>query len=152
MLKYVSSAHLRRSTKANVQVKTFQGARVDDMKFYVKPALARAPDCVILHIGTNDLKHSSSQNISNSITMLGQQIKKELPTTTLVVSEVITRNDHPNLNLKIKELKVCSNNKWKFISHNNIPAAHLNPHALHLNRQGTIELANNFKYFVNSYD
>ena len=49
MLKYVSSAHLRRSTKANVQVKTFPGARVDDMKFYVKPTLARAPDCVILH-------------------------------------------------------------------------------------------------------
>ena len=34
MLKYVSSAHLRRSTKANVQVKTFPEARVDDMKFY----------------------------------------------------------------------------------------------------------------------
>ena len=157
MLKYVSSAHLRRSTKANVQVKTFPGARVDDMKFYVKPTLARAPDCVILHIGTNDLKHSSSQNISNSITMLGQEIKKELPTTTLVVSEVITRNDHPNLNVKIKELntklsQVCSNNKWKFISHNNISTAHLNPHGLHLNRQGTIELANNFKYFINSYD
>ena len=29
---------------------------------------------------------------------------------------------------------------------------HLNPHGLHLNRQGTIELANNFKYFINSYD
>ena len=89
--------------------------------------------------------------------MLGQQIKKELRTTTLVVSEVITTNDHPNLNLKIKELntklsQVCSNNKWKFILHNNIPTAHLNPHALHLNRQGTIELANNFKYFINSYD
>ena len=76
--------------------------------------------------------------------MLGQQIKKELRTTTLVVSEVITRNDHPNLNLKIKELntklsQVCSNNKWKFISRNNILTVHLNPHALHLNRQGTIE-------------
>ena len=155
MLKYVSSAHL--STKANVQVKTFPGARVDDMKFYVKPTLARAPDCVILHIGTNDLKHSSSQNILNSITMLGQQIKKELPTTTLVVSEVITRNDHPNINVKIKKLntklsQVCSNNKWKFISHNNISTAHLNPHGLHLNRQGTIELANNFKCFINSND
>ena len=86
MLKYVSSAHLRRSTKANVQVKTYPGARRDDMKFYVKPALARAPDCVILHIGTNDLKHNSFQNISSSITMLGQEIKKELPTTTLLIS------------------------------------------------------------------
>ena len=35
MLKYVSSAHLRRSAKANVQVKTFPGARVDDTKFYM---------------------------------------------------------------------------------------------------------------------
>ena len=104
----------------------------------------------------NDLKHSSSQNISNSITMLGQEIKKEQPTTTLVIPEVITRNDHPKLNVKIKELntkllQVCSNNKWTFISHNNISTAHLNPHGLHQNRQGTIELANNFKYFINNY-
>ena len=53
MLKYVSSAHLRKNTKANVQVKTFPGGRVDDMKFYVKPTLARAPDCVILHMETH---------------------------------------------------------------------------------------------------
>ena len=89
--------------------------------------------------------------------MLGQEIKKELPSTTLVISQVITGNDHPNLNVKIKELntklsQVCSNNKWKFISHNNISTAHLNPHGLHLNRQGTTELANNFKYFLNNYD
>ena len=41
MLKYVNSAQLRKNTKANTQIKTFPGAKVDDMKFYVKPTLAR---------------------------------------------------------------------------------------------------------------
>ena len=94
------------------------------MKLYVKPTLTRAPDHLILHIGTDKKrpKHSSPQKISSSISTLGQEIKKELPTTNLVISEVITRNDDPNLNTKIEELntklsQVCSNNNWKIITH-----------------------------------
>ena len=81
--------------------------------------------------------------------MLGQQIKKELPTTNLAISEVITRNDDPSLNTKITELntklsQVCTNNKWKIITHRNISSEHLNPYGLHLSKQGTAKLAQNF--------
>ena len=64
------------------------------MEYYVKPTLVR---------GTNDVRHSSPQEIKNAISMLRQNIK-ELPTTNLAISEVISRNDEPSLNMKIMEL------------------------------------------------
>ena len=123
MLKYINPSKLRKSTKCNIQVKTFPGAKVSDMKHYIKPTLSRTPDCLIMHIGTNDLKNSSPSEISSSISSLGQEIRKEVPNTNLVISEVIIRNDDPSLNVKISELnknlaQVCANNNWDFITHN----------------------------------
>ena len=63
------------------------------MEYYVKPTLARAPDHVILHVGTNDVRQSSAQEITNAVSTLGHNMKKELPTTNLTIFEVITRND-----------------------------------------------------------
>ena len=105
MLKHINPAQLRRSTTSfNTQIRTFPGAKVSDMEYYVKPTLARAPDHLILHVGTNNVRQSSAQEITNAISMLGQNIKKELPTMNLAISEVITRNDDPTLNAKIMEL------------------------------------------------
>ncbi len=152
MLKHINSTQLRRSTQLrsfNTQIKTFPGATVSDMEYYVKPILARTPDQLILHVGTNDVRQSTPQEITNAISMLGQQIKKELPTTNLAISEVITRNDDPSLNTKITELstklsQVCTNNKWNIITHRNISSEHLNPYGLHRSKQGTAKLAQNF--------
>ena len=57
MLKYVNPAKLRKSTKYNINVKTFPGAKVEDMKYYVKLALAKAPDQLILHVGYRNNRH-----------------------------------------------------------------------------------------------
>jgi lysophospholipase L1-like esterase len=154
MLKHINPTQLRRSTRSfNTQIKTFPGAKVSDMEYYVKPTLARTPDHLILHVGTNDVRQSTPQEITNAISMLGQQIKKELPTTNLAISEVITRNDDPSLNTKITELntklsQVCTNNKWKIITHRNISSEHLNPYGLHLSKQGTAKLAQNFTNYL----
>ena len=156
MLKHINPAQLRRSTRNfNTQIRTFPGAKVSDMEYYVKPTLARAPDHLILHVGTNDVRHSSVQEITNAISTLSQNIKKELPTTNLAMSQVITRNDDPTLNAKIMELntklsQVCTNNKWKIITHRNISSEHLNPYGLHLSKQGTAKLAQNFTNYLKS--
>ena len=154
MLKHINPAQLRRSTRSfNTQIRTFPGAKVSDMEYYVKPTLARVPDHLILHVGTNDVRHSSAQEITNVISMLGQNVKKELLTINLAISEVITRNDDPTLNAKIMELntklsQVCTNNKWKIITHRNISSENLNPYGLHLSKQGTAKLAQNFTNFL----
>ena len=108
-----------------------------------------------MHIGTNDLKNSSPSEISSSISSLGQEIRKEVPNTNLVISEVIIRNDDPSLNVKISELnknlaQVCANNNWNFITHKNILPVHLNSYGLHLNKQGSSYLAKNFINFLKS--
>lgn len=116
MIKYVNPAKLRKSLKRNVNVKTFPGAIVADMHHYVKPTLNYAPDYLIMHVGTNDLKQSSPHQISTSIANLGQEINKKFPTTKLIISELITRNDDPQINTKVKQVntklsQVCTNNK-----------------------------------------
>jgi hypothetical protein len=153
MIKYVNPSKLRKSIKQNVHVKTFPGAKVADMHHYVKPTLKQAPEYLVLHVGTNDLKQSSPRQISTSIANLGQEIQNIAPTTKLIISEVITRNDDPQISAKVKEvntklLQVCKNNKWEHISHKNIVEKHLNPYGVHLNRHGTIALAKNFTDFL----
>ena len=136
----------------------FAGAKVEDMKHYVKPTLAKAPDQLILYVGTNNVKHISPQEIANLISALGQEIRHEFGheyphlDTNLVLSELIIRNDDPKLNMKIKDLndkltQVCKNNKWDLIIHKNILPNHLNESGLHLTRQGTACLVKILKAF-----
>jgi lysophospholipase L1-like esterase len=118
------------------------------MSYLVKPAISKSPDYLVLHVGTNDLKRQTPQEISTSISMLCQEIKKESPKLKIVISEVIIRSDDPSLGTKVKELnhkllQVCNNNKWGLITHNNILVNHLNPYGLHLNKQGTAKSAKN---------
>jgi lysophospholipase L1-like esterase len=117
------------------------------MSYFIKPAISKSPDYLVLHIETNDLKRQTPQQISMSISMLCQEIK-ESPKLKIVISEVIIRSDNPSLGTKVKELnhkllQVCNNNKWGLITHNNISVNHLNPYGLHLNKQGTAKLAKN---------
>ena len=70
------------------------------------------------------------------------------PSTKVSISEIITRTDDPNLAAKIKRVnadiqKVCKQNNWRLISNENINRSHLNSYGVHLNRQGTANLAKN---------
>ena len=148
MVKHLNPSKLRKGTKHYINVQTFSGANVADMRYYVKPAISRSPDYLLLHVGTNDLKRQTPQQIAGSISTLCQEIVKESPNTKIVLSKVITRSDDSSLDSKIKELncklsQVCHNNKWGVLNHTNITADHLNPYGLHLNKQGTAKLAKN---------
>jgi hypothetical protein len=74
------------------------------MHHYVKPMLKQAPAYLVLHVGTNDLKQSSPHQISTSIANLGQEIQKSMSTKKLIISEVIIRNDDPQISAKVKEV------------------------------------------------
>ncbi|CAB3983169.1 Hypothetical predicted protein [Paramuricea clavata] len=104
MVKHLNPSKLRKGTKHNINVQTFSGANVADMRYYVKPAISRSPDYLLLHVGTNDLKRQTPQQIAGSISTLCQEIVKESPNTKIVLSKVITRSDDSSLDSKIKEL------------------------------------------------
>lgn len=47
---------------------SFPGATTTDMEHYLQPSLATKPKAIILHVGTNDLKDSSSaRNVAEKI-------------------------------------------------------------------------------------
>ena len=99
------------------------------------------------------MKEGSSRQISTSIANFGLEIKKKLPKTKLMISEIIMRKDDPQINMKVKEVnsklsQVCTNNNWRLITHRNIQAKHINPYGVNLNRQGTATLAKNFADFI----
>ena len=104
MLKMLNPTLLRKSLKRSIRIKTFPGARFKDMEHYIKPTLESSPDYLIIHAGTNDLKYKSTKTITKEICTFGDQAATSLPNSTLVISQVITRSDDPNLAVKIKEV------------------------------------------------
>ena len=56
-----------------IKINSFPGAATQDMHHYLKPLLARKPDHVILHCGTNNLMSSlDAEDVANKIIELGK--------------------------------------------------------------------------------
>ena len=45
------------SSRKNIKVRFFPGARIQDMYYYLIPLLRKRADKIILHVGTNDTPH-----------------------------------------------------------------------------------------------
>ena len=73
MLSYIDET--RMSKKFNVKVRSFPGAKTDDMFYYLVPSLEKNPDYVILHFGTNDAVDHQSNDIISKIFKLKEFIQ-----------------------------------------------------------------------------
>ena len=158
MVKHLDGRKLKGSlgNGQNVYVKSFSGANTEDMADYSKPPMKRNPDVVILHVGTNSLgTNKPAEDIANEINDLAVDLRNG--ENEVVVSAIIPRGDDLALNEKGKvvnqELKaLCETNDLDFIDHQNIDETkHLNGSALHLNRMGTVLLANNFTKYLKAH-
>lgn len=146
----------RISSKSNrVSVKSFAGAKVEDMMHHVRPTLNYKPDNIVLHVGTNNLKQNSPSEITEKILQLCQLIRMESPNTNLAISELMPRKDSTELdkarqsvNTSLKEL--CSQNKWGFINHPLLNVHMTNFRGIHPNNKGTAILAQDFKKFISN--
>ena len=89
----VPSRSLNQSLKEYFSVvKSSPGATTQDMKDYIKPTIARNPDMVVLHTGTNDLKSNQyPSDIANGIINLAKNVK--ISGTEVPISSLITRGD-----------------------------------------------------------
>ena len=58
MLKDVEAFKMREAlgSKDKIYIKTFSGATVQDMEYYIKPSMKFNNDLVIIHTGTNSLR------------------------------------------------------------------------------------------------
>ena len=56
MVKGVWGWNVGKELRQRFVVKAFPGAKVADMQHYVKPTLEQAPEEIVIHCGTNDLR------------------------------------------------------------------------------------------------
>ena len=74
------------------------------MEHYLQPSLATKPKAIILHVGTNDLKNSSSaRNVAEKIVNLGNMIATNSPNTSVTISAITQRSDEESLKMKVKD-------------------------------------------------
>ena len=135
----------------NVAGKSFCGSKIEDMQDYLKPLIRRKPDEIILHIGTNNIRDSTSdpQTLADGIVNLADLINSSSPSTQISISGLVTRRDNSTFVSKInntnKRLKaICVSKKWSFIDNSNVNLSCLNRRGLHLNRNGSSLLSRNF--------
>ena len=96
---------------------------------------------MVLHVGTNDVKFKSPQEISAHIYAHAKGIMDTNPSTKFTTSEIIARTNDSNLAAKIKQVnadiqKVCRQNNHGLISNENTSGRHLNSDGVHRNKQG----------------
>ncbi len=136
MIKHLNPRKLQHGLKHKVMIKTFPGAHVEDKSHYVKPTLATNPAEVILHIGTNDLKNKSPNDLLKFVDNLGEMITQSND-TKLTLSENIARSADESIANKVNlynELlaNLCIERNWGLIKNTNIEKGHLNNYGLHL--------------------
>ena len=94
--------------KKHVMVKHFSGAKIEDMKHYVKPTQEKQPAQIVIHVGTNDLPdNKNSDEIVNEIVQFANSIKTSK--NNILVSSIVSRKDR--FNNKAKELNENLKNK-----------------------------------------
>ena len=137
--------------RKHVVVKHFSGAKIDDMKHYVKPKQEKQPAQVIVHIGRNNLSsNKNSDEIADEIVNFAKSIKTD--ENNVVISSIVPRKDRLNNNAKEVNLHLkenCEANNLSLIEHHNInPYRHINAKGLHLNNYGDNQLTKNFTRFI----
>ena len=129
----------------NVKVFYFSGARINDMNHHLMPIIAKQPDYLILHVGTNDATTNTSRKIIDDLLMLKCNILKQLPNCRVIVSKPTIRIDHGKANLTLRNVnKHLETLNLECIENGNISAQHLGRKGLHLNSKGKGRLALNF--------
>ena len=125
-----------------IVVKSFPGATSGDMSHYIEPTLAKRPQTVVIHAGTNDLKGVETANvIAKRIINLATKCTDR--GSKVLVSGIINRGDQLNLNGKLDYVNEllqlsCQSRNIGYIDNSNITLKNLNNSKLHLNTSGDI--------------
>jgi hypothetical protein len=130
--------------RANGEVERF----VKTLKKYIKAAKTE---------GTNNLRSNTPNEIAKEIEKICNIVEHDSPSTNIAISQLIVCQDSAELEQK----RICVNETlssltksrgWKLIIHNNIHTNCLNGRKVHLNNRGTINLAKNFKIYLDNLD
>ena len=62
--------------RKKVKAKSFPGAAIEDMYYYIKPLLKKCPKNIILHIGTNNTVNGTSTIVLDKLLSLKSFVEK----------------------------------------------------------------------------
>ena len=94
------------SKKCKSLVKSYSGARCEDMLDFVKPVARRRPKRIIIHSGTNDLRSNEANHVVEQLIDISKVVKSILPGTDISFSSIVKRSDATSLNGKIHNVNV----------------------------------------------
>ena len=137
----------------------FHGAKARHMKNYIVSHLEEEkPDAVLIHGGGNDLPTSRKKplpvaDIANDLIAAAQTCKL-YGVENIMVSSVLPRKT-PYMNERCKELNrllriMCELYGFTFADHEGyITTRHLSKDGVHLNEDGSCQLARDYLYYIN---
>ena len=107
-------------------------ASLDCLKLLIR----KEPEELILHMGTNDIRHDDPREVAEGIVNVAFQIEQNSPNTNISISSILLRSDK-SLNDRINETNkilrsLCKSKGWPFLDHCNIDISCLNRRGLHL--------------------
>lgn len=123
------------------------------MSHHIKPTLNNAPDELIIHIGTNNLRKDTAEEICKKVEKLYFMVQKECPNTKIAFSEITPRGDFKEASNKREQtnkglFSFCQSKNLIFLTHPTLNEGSLNSRKVHLNRNGTSLLARDFKNLI----
>ena len=112
------------------------------MCYYFKRLLKKVPGTIILNIVTNNRINKSSNNVLSKTLSLKQRVKKSLPESKIIISNVIERLDNGKAALSVKRSnKHLSSLEVDIVDNSNISKEIFGKKGLHLNLRGSGKLA-----------
>ena len=111
------------SKRKTIKIRTFPGATICDMKFFIIPNLRKSPDKIVLHVEANDAPHAAPKEMFNAIKDLKSFILKHASESKIIISPPVIRVDKGNANNINKRyidlLNPLSSNPTKWSTHSN---------------------------------
>ena len=140
----ISGIDENRLRKYKAKVRSFPGARIDDMYDYLNPLLKKNPTNIILHIGSNDAVNKTADEISIEIENLKHHIEEILPNVRAFLSRPVVRFDNDQANVLLRQLDHALQFIPNVICNDNVDKSCVGKKGLHLNAKGSGRLAINF--------
>ena len=105
----------------------------------------KQPECVILHVGTNDCVDNASDQVLRDLLALRQSIEKVIPGVKVILSQPISRYDGNALpSLRVQQLiRKIEHVDVPLLKNRNLVRKHVGKKGLHFNDYGTARYAMN---------
>ena len=110
-------------------------------------------DVIVVHVGTNNVKSYSPQELANEIGNTLEKIQSDNPSAKIAFSSIFKRKDDQSLNTKIQKVndlvaEALGLKGMDFIENKNIIYSNLGTDGLHLNNGGVRRFSGNLSGFV----